>query len=138
MLNGWERNRYYGPVDKLKEMPFWYGIIIIVTVIMTVKSNTKRNDYMNKEYGYGRISTGEQNVERQVRSILAAYPFAIIVKEIFTGTKSGGRKGLDKILSKFKQEIRLYLIHFPGCPGMQRKVFLYMRNYLPRESTLCF
>ena len=105
---------------------------------MTVKSNTKRDDYMNKEYGYGRISTGKQNVERQVRSILAAYPFAIIVKEIFTGTKSGGRKGLDKILSKFKQEIRLYLIHFPGCPGMQRKVFLYMRNYLPRESTLCF
>ena len=90
-------------------MPFWYGIIIIVTVIMTVKSNTKRDDYMNKEYGYCRISTGEQNVERQVRSILAAYPFAIIVKEIFTGTKSGGRKGLDKILSKFKQEIRLYV-----------------------------
>ena len=119
-------------------MPFWYGIIIIVTVIMTVKSNTKRDDYMNKEYGYCRISTGEQNVERQVRSILAAYPFAIIVKEIFTGTKSGGRKGLDKILSKFKQEIRLYFIHFPECPGMQRKVFLYMRNYLPRESTLCF
>ena len=119
-------------------MLFWYGIIIIVTVIMTVKSNTKRDDYMNKEYGYCRISTGKQNVERQVRSILAAYPFAIIVKEIFTGTKSGGRKGLDKILSKFKQEIRLYFIHFPECPGMQRKVFLYMRNYLPRESTLCF
>ena len=111
-------------------MPFWYGIIIIVTVIMTVKSNTKRDDYMNKEYGYGRISTGEQNVERQVRNILAVYSFAIIVKEIFTGTKSGGRKGLE--------EIRLYLIHFPECPGMQRKVFLYMRNYLPRESTLCF
>ena len=83
-------------------MPFWYGIIIIVTVIMTVKSNTKRDDYMNKEYGYGRISTGEQNVERQVRNILAVYSFAIIVKEIFTGTKSGGRKGLDKILSKIK------------------------------------
>ena len=47
---------------------------------------------MNKEYGYGRISTGEQNVERQVRNILAVYSFAIIVKEIFTGTKSGGRK----------------------------------------------
>ena len=83
-------------------MPFWYGIIIIVTVIMTVKSNTKRDDYMNKEYGYGRISTGEQNVERQVRNILAAYPSAIIVKEIFTGTKFQGRKELDKILSKIQ------------------------------------
>ena len=74
-------------------MLFWYGIIIIVTVIMTVKSNTKRDDYMNKEYGYCRISTGKQNVERQVRSILAAYPFAIIVKEIFTGTNLGVEKG---------------------------------------------
>ena len=116
----------------------YYYLIIIVTVITVVKSNTKRGDYVDKEYGYCRISTGKQNIERQVRNILAAYPSAIIVKEIFTGTKSGGRKGLDKILSKFKQEIRLYLIHFPGCPGMQRKVFLYMRNYLPRESTLCF
>ena len=42
---------------------------------------------MDKEYGYCRISTGKQNIERQVRNILAAYPSAIIVKEIFTGTK---------------------------------------------------
>lgn len=55
---------------------------------------------MGKEYGYCRISTGKQNIERQVRNILAAYPSAIIVKEIFTGTKFQGRKELDKILSK--------------------------------------
>ena len=84
-------------------MPFWYGIIIIVTVIMTVKSNTKRDDYMNKEYGYGRISTGKQNVERQVRSILAAYPFAIIVKEIFTGTKTGGITVIMSVKSNTKR-----------------------------------
>lgn len=55
---------------------------------------------MGKEYGYCRISTGKQNIERQVRNMLAAYPSAIIVKEIFTGTKFQGRKELDKILSK--------------------------------------
>lgn len=57
---------------------------------------------MDKEYGYCRISTGKQNIERQVRNILAAYPSAIIVKEIFTGTKFQGRKELDKILSKIQ------------------------------------
>ena len=57
---------------------------------------------MGKEYGYCRISTGKQNIERQVRNILAAYPSAIIVKETFTGTKFQGRKELDKILSKIR------------------------------------
>lgn len=49
-------------------------------------------------YGYCRISTSKQNIERQVRNILAVYPDAIIVKEIFTGTKFQERKELDKIL----------------------------------------
>lgn len=51
-----------------------------------------------KLYGYCRISTHKQNIERQVRNILAAYPDAVIVKEVFTGTKFQGRKELDKIL----------------------------------------
>lgn len=51
-----------------------------------------------KTYGYCRISTGKQNIERQVRNILAAYPDAIIRKEVYTGTKFQGRKELDKIL----------------------------------------
>lgn len=51
-----------------------------------------------KLYGYCRISTAKQNIERQVRNILAAYPEAVIVKEVFTGTKFQGRKELDKIL----------------------------------------
>ena len=50
-------------------------------------------------YGYCRISTKKQNIDRQVRNILAAYPTAIIVKETYTGTKIC-RKGLDFILGK--------------------------------------
>lgn len=53
---------------------------------------------MNKEYGYCRISTSKQNIERQVRNIQSAYPNAIIRKEAYTGTKVKGRKELDKIL----------------------------------------
>lgn len=57
---------------------------------------------MCKQYGYCRISTSKQNIERQVRNILAVCPAAIIVKEVFTGTKFQGRKELDKILSRIK------------------------------------
>ena len=39
-------------------------------------------------YGYCRISTKKQNIERQERNILAAYPDAVIVREIYTGTRS--------------------------------------------------
>ncbi len=55
-----------------------------------------------KLYGYCRISTAKQNIDRQMRNILAAYPEAVIVKEVFTGTKFQGRKELDRILRTVK------------------------------------
>ena len=51
-----------------------------------------------KVYGYCRISTPKQNIDRQERNIKTAYPNAVIVKEVYTGTKFQGRKELDKIL----------------------------------------
>ena len=49
-------------------------------------------------YGYCRISTPRQNIERQVRNIAAAYPTAHIVREVYTGTACRGRQELDKLL----------------------------------------
>lgn len=57
---------------------------------------------MNKQYGYCRISTRKQSIDRQVRNITALYPNAIIIKETYTGTKFQGRKELEKILSNVK------------------------------------
>lgn len=54
---------------------------------------------MSKIYGYCRISTDKQNIERQERNIRSKYPNAIIVKEIYTGTKFQGRLELEKILN---------------------------------------
>lgn len=45
-----------------------------------------------------RVSTGKQNIERQVRNILSEFPDAIIIREIYTGTKFQGRKELEKLL----------------------------------------
>lgn len=53
-------------------------------------------------YGYVRISTPKQNIERQVRNILKIYPDVYIVREIFTGTKFQGRKELEKILKRIR------------------------------------
>lgn len=53
-------------------------------------------------YGYCRISRKQQNIERQERNILAAYPTAIIVKEVYTGTKME-RKEFNKILKRVKE-----------------------------------
>ena len=38
-------------------------------------------------YGYCRISTPQQNIERQERNIKTVYPDAVLVSEAYTGTK---------------------------------------------------
>lgn len=53
-----------------------------------------------KIYGYCRISTSKQNIERQVRNIRAFFPDAIIIREVYTGTKYQGRRELDKVIHK--------------------------------------
>ena len=53
----------------------------------------------NKVYGYARISTRKQSLERQVRNIKAVYPSAVIVEETYTGT-SIDRKEWNKLLRR--------------------------------------
>ena len=57
---------------------------------------------MCKVYGYARISTSKQNIERQIRNIKGAYPDAVIVKEAFTGTKVEGRTEFVKLMRTVK------------------------------------
>lgn len=42
---------------------------------------------MGKIYGYVRVSTQKQNLERQIRNIKAVYPDAVIVQDKWTGTE---------------------------------------------------
>ena len=49
-------------------------------------------------YGYCRISTPKQSIERQVRNIQKEFPDAHIIKEVYTGTKNVGRKGFEGLL----------------------------------------
>lgn len=85
---------------------------------------------MGKNYGYARISTKRQSIERQIRNILAAYPDAIIFQEVFTGTKFYGRKELDKLLRVVKSGDRII---FDSVSRMSRNadegVKLYFELY---------
>ena len=51
-------------------------------------------------YGYARISTKKQNIERQIRNIKASYPEVVIVQEVYTGTKFQERKEFVKLEKK--------------------------------------
>jgi DNA invertase Pin-like site-specific DNA recombinase len=52
-------------------------------------------------YGYCRISTKKQNVDRQIRNIKAEFPSAVIVTEAYTGTKLD-RPEFNKLHRKLK------------------------------------
>ena len=53
-------------------------------------------------YGYARISTPKQNIERQIRNILRAVPDAIIFEEKYTGTTKEGRKDWLRLMKLVK------------------------------------
>ena len=57
---------------------------------------------MCKVYGYCRISTKTQSIERQIRNIKGEYPDAIIIEEAFTGRKIEGREKFERLLRQVK------------------------------------
>ena len=90
------------------------------------------------EYGYARISTPKQNIERQVRNILKEYPNAHIVREIYTGTKFQGRKEFDKILKTVKSGDKII---FDSVSRMSRTVeegFALYKELFARNVELVF
>lgn len=58
---------------------------------------------MSKTYGYCRVSTKSQHIDRQIDNIKTSYPNAIIMKESYTGTKIDGRQIFNKLLKQVKQ-----------------------------------
>lgn len=52
-------------------------------------------------YGYVRISTKKQSIERQIRNIREKYPEAVIVQEVYTGT-SLNRKEWNRLHNRLR------------------------------------
>lgn len=80
-------------------------------------------------YGYCRISTPRQNIDRQIRNIKAEYPDAVIFKESYTGTKLD-RPEWNKLMRKLKPGDRII---FDSVGRMSRNsedgIALYMDLY---------
>lgn len=81
----------------------------------------------NKVYGYCRISTTKQSIDRQIRNILAIYPSAKIYQEAYTGTKLYERKEFDKLL---KQVCKGDTIVFDSVSRMSRNADDGIKLYL--------
>lgn len=91
-----------------------------------------------KIYGYCRISTNKQSIERQHRNILALYPNALIVDEVFTGTKIEGRKEWNKLLKKVNKGD---IIIFDSVSRMSRNSaegFMLYKELFEKEVELVF
>lgn len=55
-----------------------------------------------KQYGYARVSTKKQNIERQIRNIKNEYPTAIIIQDEYTGTTLA-RPSWDRLMKNLKE-----------------------------------
>ena len=73
-------------------------------------------------YGYCRISTKKQNIERQERNIKSAYPEAVILKEVFTGTKIN-RKEWNRLKAILKDGDTVVFDSVSHMTEMQKKGF---------------
>lgn len=81
------------------------------------------------EYGYCRISTRKQSIDRQVRNIKAVYPNTVIILEEYTGT-STNRPEWNKLHRKLKKNDTVI---FDSVSRMSRNadegISLYMEMY---------
>ena len=79
-----------------------------------------------KIFGYCRISTRQQSIERQIRNIKAEYENAIIITEVYTGTKQD-RPEWNKLINQIKRAYKRsgsiqeeYTIVFDSVSRMSR------------------
>lgn len=76
--------------------------MIITLRFNIIKIVNLRNVKLNmKIYGYCRISTPHQSIDRQIRNIESAFPDAIVIREVYTGT-SQDRPEWNKLLKVLK------------------------------------
>ena len=90
-------------------------------------------------YGYCRVSTKKQSIERQERNIKAAYPDAVIVREVYTGTRSDRPEWL-KIMRQVEKGT-VERIVFDSVSRMSRDAqegFELYRSLLNRGIALAF
>ena len=88
-------------------------------------------------YGYVRISTKKQNIERQIRNIKKEYPTAVILQDEYTGTTLA-RPAWDKLMKVVKEGD---IIIFDSVSRMSRNAeegFAVYENLFNKKIELVF
>jgi DNA invertase Pin-like site-specific DNA recombinase len=88
-------------------------------------------------YGYCRVSTSKQNIERQVRNILAIYPMAVIIREVYTRTVIN-RKEWTKLFEKVKSGDTIVFDSVSRLSGNAEEGFATYQELYNRGVNLIF
>ncbi len=82
-------------------------------------------------YGYVRISTRKQSLERQIKNIITYNAEAKIISEVFTGTKVENRKEYQKLRKLLKKDDTLI---FDSVSRMSRNAEEGIKEYIDLMS----
>lgn len=93
---------------------------------------------INLVYGYCRVSTQYQNVERQIRNIHQVAPKAIIYQEKYTGTEKEGRKEWAKLLKIVKPGDTIYFDSVSRMSRNAKEGFSDYEELFAKGITLIF
>lgn len=88
-------------------------------------------------YGYCRISTPQQSIERQIRNINNNYSNAIIVKEVYTGTKQD-RPEWCKLLKVLKENDTIVFDSVSRMSRNAKEGFTEYKNLYEKNINLVF
>lgn len=88
-------------------------------------------------YGYCRISTQKQSIERQIRNIKDQYPDAVIVQEIYTRMKIN-RKEWNKLYDKVRSGDTVVFDSVSRMSGNTEEGFAAYEELYNRGVTLVF
>ena len=87
----------------------------------------KEND-MGTQYGYARVSTKTQRLDRQINNIISAFPnVEKIYTEKFTGTQADGRTEYQKLRKRVKQDDTII---FDSVSRMSRNAKEGVQSYM--------
>ena len=90
------------------------------------------------KYGYVRVSTPKQNIERQIRNIVAVCPEAIIIKEVYTRTSFYGRKEWNRLMKLVKPGDEIYFDSVSRMSGNEEEGFQLYEELFRNNINLIF
>ena len=90
------------------------------------------------KYGYVRVSTPKQNIERQIRNIVAVCPEAITIKEVYTRTSFYGRKEWNRLMKLVKLGDEIYFDSVSRMSGNEEEGFQLYEELFRNNINLIF